>query len=211
MNRRQMLALSTGFALGGIVPATAQETESPLWFINNEELNTTIVLPKTKNQKAIESNRLTTTFGRRDEALIRKAEAVYPRINYGRLTDDGKFTWYDLDAKDRTPTNVTPRAVNYWFDLATNNKGSFAKYNVEIDELFAVVVEKEERKNASGTIETLHHPNYKLVYEVSLSLSYGIYCGKLCGGGFDRRKKVFFNEKEEIIALYMPTTDVWMS
>jgi hypothetical protein len=199
MNRRKMLTLSAGFALVGINPTILKAQESPLWFIHEGEFNTSIVLPNNKKtHKGIITNRFDESLSRY-ENIIKKAEALYPYYTIGNEMGNGKPFWFS-DRERKTPYNVTPGAVNFYFNLAVNNKNSRTKYQVEVNELIAVT---KENRNRSEPPEE--------VYEVSLFLNYGLYCGKLCGGGFDRRKKVIFNHKGEIAALYMPNLIEWVS
>ena len=204
MDRRDMLTMFGGLALGGLLPAaiggqTSMDTQRYIpWSINEEELKTTIILPGgKKTNKYIKTNRLY-DFGARDEKLIKMAEAVYPTEWVDSEMENGKPLWY-AKGNQKLPYNVTSRAVNYYFDLATTGKAS-CTYNVEVSRVLGVKNEKTKKGN-DIEIKVVRDP----ITIVTLNLNYGYVCGTLCCWGFDRRKMVIFNESGEIVSLYMPT------
>lgn len=185
MNRRQMLTVATGIAFSGFVPLSGRAQNNSPWIISDEELKTDIVLPKERSNR-VETNRLDGSLSRY-EKLIKSAESVYP---FNLTTDaTGKPIWY-LKGEPERSYNITPRAINYYFNSAANYKDgeSGSKYTVEVNELEVVTDKKTEED----------------VIVVSLLLEYFYACGNLCGYGFTAKKIVVFNQKQEIASLYMP-------
>ena len=201
MNRRKMLAISAGLAFSGIPAALVEAQESPvkaqglpLWFIHEDELKTGVVSPITgKRNKAITTNRFEGRSTLHDKLII-KAEAIYPFYNSGFETERGKPLWYS-EGSYRVPFNITTRAVNYYFQLAAQDKYSNVVYNVAVTELTSV------QKKSSDEKEFDEKPN---IYEVSLAFSHRRYVSSLGMESFGLQKRVIFDRNEEVIALYMP-------
>lgn len=211
MNRRKMLALSTGVAFAGLNSASIAgqallQSESvrsegtPLWFLHEDELKTGVNIPSTKIAKtSIVTNR--GDFPPPYDKLIRKAEAVYPYLNPGLKGENGRPLWY-LAEDYKVPFNVTMRAVNYFFDLAKNDKRRKVTYRVDKFELVPV-------SEVSTDTKSLY--DLPIITEVSLLLGYSANYGNTGGESLGAWKRVFFRD-EEIIALYMsPKPQVVMS
>ncbi|HEV2223627.1 MAG TPA: hypothetical protein VGR84_11550 [Candidatus Acidoferrales bacterium] len=164
----------------------------------------------------------------REDTLLRKAEAVYPR---GALHPQGPTIRGDssspLCSQDHTTTLprwggcgnddiemtdiVTASAVRYYYDLtllARKNPhlpsgftalGSSMKYNAGIK----FFIDYSHRK------DTWHG-----VYVADLTLKWGFMCGELCGVGFTRNKIVVLDAEGNVLAMYLDAPvnrEFWVS
>lgn len=185
-----MLTLTGGAIVGSFVPLSvkAQKQESASLYISDIELKTNIALPATKKaKKVIETNRFGGQFSRY-EKIIKIAESVYPAGLSDSAPENEKSLRY-FEVENKKIYNLTARTVNYYFGLTPTVKGASCKYSVEVNQFWAISKDKSEETN-----------------EVVLSLSYGYVCGTLCCYGITLRKKVIFNQNDEIVSLHLPTS-----
>lgn len=185
-----MLTLTGGVIVGSFIPLSvkAQKQESAPWYISDVELKTKIVLPATKKaKKLIETNRFGGQFSQY-EKIIKIAESVYPASLSDSAPENEKSLRY-LEIENKKIYNLTARTVNYYFGLTPTVKDASCKYSVEVNQFRAISKDKAEETN-----------------QVTLSLSYGYICGFLCCYGITLRKKVIFNQKDEIVSLHLPTS-----
>ena len=183
------------------------------WFIYEPDLSLDIpqVTDKEGNYK-IEVSR--SFSGAAEEAMLRKAEAVYP--SPGKIVesflrdprwlaedlpkDNEPLWWVDGNDNVRLTTVVTARAVRHYYDLSRElrqhpdavpgfpmNSTSF-KYQASIKHYDRYRHAKNE---------------FTDVYVADLNLEWSHSCGGLCGMVFTRNKVVVFSANSEVLEMYL--------
>ena len=183
------------------------------WFVY--EPDTEIELPQTSEKEGPYKIEISRSFSdSREEAMLKKAEAVYTSPNkmvrdVFRFLDD----WANDPPKELAPIwgmrgndniqaaeIITARAVRYYYDLTLA-----ARQNPHLPTGFDAV-----RTNLKYTAGIKHFDHYshnkkafENVYVADLTLEWGFVCGGLCGMGFTRNKLVVLDSEGNVIAMYL--------
>lgn len=194
------------------------------WFVY--EPDTSIELPQTSQKEEPYKVEIVRSFrDSREEALLRKAEAVYssPRkmvedvfrfLNYWASDPPQEMApIWGMRGNDEIQSAdiVTSRAVRYYYDLTMA-----VKQNPHLPSGFDAV-----NTNLKYTASIKHFDHYSHqkdtfdnVYVADLTLEWGFVCGGLCGMGFTRNKRVVLNSDGDVVALYLDApenTQSWVS
>jgi hypothetical protein len=186
----------------------------------------TIELPQANRKTRTGKLKIVRSFANlTEEAMLRKAEAVYPGPNEmirGLFFTSGG--WPIGNMKEMEPIwgepgndeimqteTVTARAVRYYYDivLATEKDpkmpSGFEAKHTEL-EYEARIHYLDRYKHGEDA--------YEGVYVANLDLTWGFTCGGLCGMGFTRNKIVVLDRHGEVIALYLDApvnSQFWVS
>ena len=192
------------------------------WIVYEPDM--AIQLPQTSEEEGPYKIQIARSFaGRMEEAMLSKAEAVYPAPN--KMIQD-LFRSYGPNQlpKEMTPlwgipgndnieltTTVTARAVRYYYDLSVAARrdsalptgftamGSSLKYAAGI---------KYFNQYSHG------EDTFQRVYVADLTLEWGFVCGGLCGMGFTRNKVVVLDSQGDVVAMYLDApvnSELWVS
>jgi hypothetical protein len=183
------------------------------WFVY--EPDASIELPQTSQKEEPYKVEIVRTFrDSREEALLRKAEAVYSSPS--KMVED-VFSRLDYWANDRpqemapiwgmrgndeiqSAQIVTSRAVRYYYDLTMA-----VRQNPHLPSGFDPV---NTNLKYTASIKHFDHYSHKKdtfdnAYVADLTLEWSFVCGGLCGMGFTRNKLVVLNSDGDVVALYL--------
>ncbi|HEY6769978.1 MAG TPA: hypothetical protein VI386_35005, partial [Candidatus Sulfotelmatobacter sp.] len=160
-----------------------------------------------------------------EEALLRKAEAVYSgpdemirdalRSSGGRVDEllrEMAPIWGEQGNDKIELTNVvTARAVRYYYDLTLA-----ARKEPHLPT--GVTALRTTLKYEAGIkyLDRYSHGKvaFDSVYVADLTLEWGFHCGGLCGMGFTRNKLVVLDSHGNVVAMYLDApinSESWVS
>lgn len=186
----------------------------------------TIELPQADRKTRTGKLKIVRSYGNlTEEAMLRKAEAVYPapkemirQLFYLwagwplKRTQELEPIWGALGNDEIMQTEtVTASAVRYYYDIVLATEK-----NRKMPSGF------EAKSTNLGYKATIHfqdryqhgEDSYEGVYVANLDLSWSFICGGLCGMGFNRNKLVVLDKHGEVIALYLDApenSEFWVS
>lgn len=192
------------------------------WIVYEPDM--AVQLPQTSEEEGPYKIQIARSLaGRMEEAMLSKAEAVYPAPDkmiqdlfrsYGpnQLPKEMSPLW-GIPGNDNIEltTTVTARAVRYYYDLSVAARrdpalptgftamGSSLKYTAGI---------KYFNQYSHG------EDTFERVYVADLTLEWGFVCGGLCGMGFTRNKVVVLDSQGDVIAMYLDApvnSESWVS
>jgi hypothetical protein len=186
----------------------------------------TIELPQTDRKTRTGKLKISRSYANlTEEAMLRKAEAVYPGPNemirqlFGMWNGypGGRFKelepiWGALSNDEIKQTQtITARAVRYYYDIVLA-----AEKNPKMPSGFEAMATNLDYRAAIQYRDRYKHgeDSYEGVYIANLDLTWGFGCGGLCGMGFTRNKIVVLDRHGEVIALYLDApvnSEVWVS
>lgn len=187
--------------------------EKARWLLYEPDI--AVELPQTSETEGPYTVQIARSFANlTEEALLRKAEAVYPgpneMIRDALLSSGGRV---DELLKEMTPiwgeqgndkielTNVvTARAVRYYYDLTLA-----ARKEPHLPT--GVTALRTNLKYEAGIkyLDRYWHGKdaFDSVYVADLTLEWGFHCGGLCGMGFIRNKLVVLDSHGNVVAMYL--------
>jgi hypothetical protein len=198
--------------------------EKAAWLLYEPDI--AIELPQTSETEGPFAIQIARSFANRtEEALLRKAEAVYPgpnamihevlRSSGGRVDELLKemAPIWGIQGNDRIELTetVTARAVRYYYDLTLA-----ARREPRLSS--GVTAVSTSLKYEAGIKYLDHYSHGKdafdSVYIADLTLQWGFTCGGLCGMGFTRNKIVVLDSHGNVIAMYLDApvnSEDWVS
>lgn len=190
--------VGAAFCAGFIsVPAQQgpQTDQKGAWFVYEPDLKTE--LPQTSENKGPFKIQILRSFSdSKEEAMLRKAEAVYPGSPGGKAP-----AWGALDNDNiQAARVVTASAVRYYYDLTLT-----ARKNPHLPSGFTAVAISLKYDGVLKHFDQYSHKkdSFENVYVADLTLEWGFSCGGLCGIGFTRNKVVVLDSDGNILAMYL--------
>jgi hypothetical protein len=186
----------------------------------------TIELPQTDRVARFGKLKIARSYANlTEEAMLRKAEAVYPGPNdmirqlFGEWDGypGGRFKemkpiWGAVGNDEIMQTDtITASAVRYYYDVVLavekdpKMPSGFEALATELD-YQAAIHYRDRYKHAENS--------YEGVYVANLDLKWGFGCGATCGMGFTRNKIVVLDRHGEVIAMYLDApvnSELWVS
>jgi hypothetical protein len=193
-----LLLLGSGLCAAFIsIPAQQGPTaaQKATWFVYEADLK--IELPQTSEDKGPFKIQISRSFGdSKEEAMLRKAEAVYPGSPNGAAP-----IWGALDNDNILSTRiVTASAVRYYYDLTLA-----ARKNPHLPSGFTAVATSLKYDGVIKHFDQYSHKkdSFGNVYVADLTLDWSFTCGGLCGIAFTRNKLVVLDSNGNVIAMYL--------
>jgi len=185
--------------------------ERAAWVVYEPDMM--IDLPQTSDDKGRYKIYITRSFAQGEEAMLRRAEAVYPGpsdmiqdvvTSFGAQVDETAKEMAPIwgshgnDNIELTKT-VTARAVRYYYDLSVA-----AKKNPHMPSGFTALATALKYDAKIKYFEHYSHgrDTFDNVYVADLTLEWTFQCGGLCGMGFTRNKLVVLDSQGNVVALY---------
>lgn len=172
-----------------------------------------ITLPDTSDTNGPFKIHISRSFANpREEALLRKAEAVYPRkepvirwksssplCSQDRITTAPRWGTCGNDQIEMADI-VTASAVRYFYDLTL-----LARKNPRLPSGFTALETRMEYGAVIKFFADYSHSKDKWhgVYVADLTLKWSFTCGGLCGVGFTRTKVVVLDANGNVLAMYL--------
>ena len=185
--------------------------ERAAWIVYEPDMM--IDLPQTSDDKDRYKIYIVRSFAQGEEAMLRRAEAVYPGPS--EMIQDVVRSFdaqVDETAKEMAPIwgshgndnieltkTVTARAVRYYYDLSVA-----AKKNPHMPSGFTALATALKYDAKIKYFEHYSHGKdaFDNVYVADLTLEWTFQCGGLCGMGFTRNKLVVLDSQGNVVALY---------
>lgn len=181
------------------------------WMVYEPDME--IQLPQASEQEGPYKIQIARSFAdRMEEAMLRKAEAVYP--GPGKMVEDlFSSYWANEPTKEMGPLwgipgndnlmatrTVTARAVRYYYDLSLAEKR-----NPTLPTGFTAMGSSLKYEAAIKYVDQYSHDKdvFNGVYVADLTLEWGFVCGGLCGMGFTRNKVVVLDSHGDVLAVYL--------
>lgn len=170
--------------------------------------------------------------GEKEDALLRKAEAVYPSVDsmvakvaggpaffaqYAPLENEPLW-WNSAHSGIRETYVVTARAVRYYYDLSqelrrdhtfvSNFRQEPTSFRMDRTSLKYVALISHYEQYARG------QENFRDVYVAELNLEWSQTCGGLCGAGYKRNKVVVFGATGNVLRMFLDAPEnrgAWVS
>ena len=181
------------------------------WIVYEPDME--IQLPQTSEAEGPYKIQIARSFAdRTEEAMLRKAEAVYPGPDK-MIQDLFRSYWSDRLPKEMAPLwgipgnddliatrTVTARAVRYYYDLSLA-----ARKNPTLPTGFTAMGSSLKYEAAIKYFNQYPHGEdvFNRVYVADLTLECGFVCGGLCGMGFTRNKVVVLDSHGDVLAMYL--------
>jgi hypothetical protein len=185
-----------------------------------------IELPQTSETEGKYTIQIARSFANlTEEALLRKAEAVYPgpnelirdalRSSGGRVDEllrEMAPIWGEPGNDNIELTNVvTARAVRYYYDLTLA-----ARKEPRLPTGYTALRTALKYKAVIKYLDRYSHGKdaFDSVYVADLTLEWGFTCGGLCGMGFTRNKLVVLDGHGNVVAMYLDApvnSESWVS
>lgn len=192
------------------------------WIVYEPDME--IQLPQTSEVEGPNKIQIARSFAdRTEEAMLTKAEAVYP--GPGKMMQDlFRSYWSDRLPKEMAPLwgspgndnieearTVTARAVRYYYDLSVA-----ARRDPALPTGFTAIGSSLRYTAGIKYFNQYSHgeDTFQRVYVADLTLEWGFVCGGLCGMGFTRNKVVVLDSQGDVIAMYLDAlvnSESWVS
>lgn len=192
------------------------------WIVYEPDI--AIELPQTSEDEGQYKIQIARSFAdRREEAMLRKAEAVYPGPDK-MVHDLFRSYWANESPREMAPlwgvlgndniestTTVTARAVRYYYDLSLAERK-----NPTLPTGFTAMSSSLKYEAAIKYFNQYSHgeETFNRVYVADLTLEWAFVCGGLCGMGFTRNKVVVLDSEGDVTAMFLdaPVNSVsWVS
>lgn len=187
--------------------------EKARWLLYESDI--AVELPQTSQTEGPYTIQIARSFANlTEEALLRKAEAVYPgpdeMIRDALLSSGGRVDeilremapiWGEPGNDNIELTNVvTARAVRYYYDLTLA-----ARKEPRLPTGFTAVRTALKYDAAIKYLDRYSHGKdaFDSVYLANLTLEWRFTCGGLCGMGFTRNKLVVLDGHGNVVAMYL--------
>jgi hypothetical protein len=175
----------------------------------------TIELPQADRKTRTGKLKIARSFGNlTEEAMLRKAEAVYPGPNEMTRQLFGMWDGYSSGrSKELKPIwgapdndeifstlTITASAVRYYYDIVLA-----AEKDPRMPSGFEAKGTELEYEATIRYMDRYKHgeDSYEGVYAANLDLTWAFTCGGLCGMGFTRNKIVVLDTHGEVVAMYL--------
>jgi hypothetical protein len=198
--------------------------EKARWLLYEPDM--AVKLPQTSETEGPYTIQIARSFANlTEEALLRKAEAVYPGPNEmirdalqssgGRVDEllrEMAPIWGEPGNDNIELTKVvTARAVRYYYDLTLA-----ARKEPRLPTGFTALRTALKYKAAIKYLDRYSHGKdaFDSVYVADLTLEWGFTCGGLCGMGFTRNKLVVLDGHGNVVAMYLDApinSESWVS
>jgi hypothetical protein len=198
--------------------------EKARWLLYEPDM--AVELPQTSETEGPYTIQIARSFANlTEEALLRKAEAVYPGPNEmirdalgssgGRVDEllrEMAPIWGEPGNDNIELTNVvTARAVRYYYDLTLA-----ARKEPRLPTGVTALGTALNYKAAIKYLDRYSHGKdaFDSVYVADLTLQWGFTCGGLCGMGFTRNKLVVLDGHGNVVAMYLDApvnSESWVS
>jgi hypothetical protein len=165
------------------------------WFVYEPDLK--VELPQTSEDKGPFKIQISRSFGdSKEEAMLRKAESVYPGSPGGAAPAWGQIGNDNIQLAHI----VTASAVRYYYDLTLT-----ARKNPHLPSGFTAVATNLKYDASLKHFDRYSHKqdSFENVYVADLTLEWGFTCGGLCGVGFIRNKVVVLDISGNVLAMYL--------
>lgn len=201
------------------------------WFIYEPDLD--LEIPQVVEKGSAHTVEIVRRFdGRKEDALLRKAEAVYPSADsmvakvagaptffaqYAPLESEPLW-WNSAHSGIRETYVVTASAIRYYYDLSQE---------LRRDHMFVTNFRLEPTTFRMGSTSLKyialinHHAQYtrgqekfRDVYVAELNLEWSQICGGLCGAGYKRNKVVVIDAAGNVLRLFLDAPEnrgTWLS
>src|SRR5580704_541159 len=182
-----LASLLLGTALFVVTTSMRAQQRPPVgqkasWYVYEPDLK--VELPQTSEGKGPFKIQIARSFGdSKEEAMLRKAEAVYPGSPGGAAP-----AWGALDNDNiKAARVVTASAVRYYYDLTLA-----ARKNPHLPTGFTAVATNLKYNGVIKHFDQYSHnkDSFENVYVADLTMDWSFSCGGLCGVGFTRNKLV---------------------
>lgn len=202
------------------VRAIAPSGSTQPWFIYEPDLR--LEIPQVIQKEGSHTVEIARRFnGQKEDALLRKAEALYPSVDsmvakvasgpfffaqYAPLEPEPLW-WNSAHSGIRETYVVTARAVRYYYDLSqelrrdhtfvTNFRLEPTTFRMDTTSLKYIAVINHHAQYTRG------QEKFRDVYVAELNLEWSQVCGGLCGAGYKRNKVVVFDVTGNVLRLYL--------
>lgn len=207
-------------AIKAVVPP---DSTTP-WFVYEPDLS--LDIPQVTDKGGKHQVEIVRSFeGAGEEALLKRAEAVYPSVDkmveavsgdpvyWSKNLPEGDepLWWAGGNDNVRLTKVVTARAVRYYYDLSQGLRS-----NPKFVTGFPMMSTSLKYVAAIKHYDEYTHAKEKFtdVYVADLNLEWSHICGGLCGMGFKRNKVVVLDSGGNVVALFLDAPEnssMWVS
>lgn len=189
-------------------------TPTSSWFIYEPDLS--IEIPQARQPEGSNRVEIIRRFkGEREEAMLRRAEAVYPGVDsmVAKVAGSPAFfaqfaplgnepLWWDsAHSGIREAYVVTSRAVRYYYDLSQELRTDpqrvlpgWGRWQTSLKYVATIDYHNQYERGRE---------NFRDVYVGELNLQWSQVCGGLCGAGYKRSKVVVLDQRGNVVAMFL--------
>ena len=184
------------------------------WFIYEPDLS--IEIPQVRQPEGSNQVEIVRRFTvEREEAMLRRAEAVYPSVDsmvakvaggpafFAQFAPLGNepLWWNSAHSGIRETYVVTSRAVRYYYDLSQELRtdpqrviAGWGKWRTSLK--YVATINYHNQYERGGK-------KFRDVYVAELNLEWSQVCGGRCGAGYKRNKVVVLDQSGDVVAMFL--------